>query len=150
MPAEPATTARATGAVGVVTRLGVLAAVAAAGALLVWATGPSRTAGPDRPTLIVGTLTLSAGLDPVPHPIPGTVTLVGHLDHHDLAVTVRVGPSGRYEAEVAPGTWGAIGRSPWFEGCTRERCRPALCRAPTTVSVRRGTSRSIDVVCVGL
>jgi len=133
--------------IAAVASLGVIAVLALT-ALLIRAPSPRADAQSRHHSAIVGTFTMSVGMG-APQPIPGTVTLADQSGRYPNVI-VRVGKSGRFEAQVPSGTWLVTGHSPRFEVCTTQsKCAPGPCGVLMPIAVLPDRSSSVNLGCSG-
>src|SRR5580692_9661828 len=113
------------------------------GAIVLAACGssPSSTSSPPLGT-VSGTFTLDAGLS-IPQPINGTVSF--QRRRKTGTVNVKVGNSGRFTVDLAPGEWLVSGRSPKFNINNHHPECPS--KEPFQVTAHKKTS--VQVQCVG-
>jgi hypothetical protein len=87
---------------------------------------------------VKGALLLEAGLSIVARGVPGVISFAG-----PSSVTVKTDRTGRWSADIAPGTYTVTARSPKFNN------GHADCAARNPVTVVRVAVTTIQVLCVG-
>jgi hypothetical protein len=113
------------------------------GAVILAACGSSHGATSSLPLgKVSGTFTLDAGLS-VQQPINGTVSF--QSQRKTGTVNVKVGDSGRFTVDLAPGEWLVSGRSPKFN--INNHHPECLSKEPIQVTAYKKTS--VQVQCVG-
>ena len=114
--------------------------------------GCAATAGPGHVTgHLAGRLLMEGGpmgpggKQPGPRPIPGTVTITsaGHP-----GVTVRVGRSGTFSAQLPPGKYHVSGRSPSIVEVSGGSDLELPCSLPMSVTVTAGHTATVAVTCI--